>query len=513
MVLEARGLRKTFPGGVVANDRVDLELRAGEVHALLGENGAGKSTLSSCLTGHYQPDGGELLLDGRPVAFASPGAALAAGVFMVHQHFRLVESFTVADNIELGFSRPYRPTEAVQRAQELSARYGLEVDPTARIWQLSIGQQQKVEILKALAREARVLILDEPTAVLAGVEIEALLNVVRKIAAEGRTVMFISHKLDEVLAVADRVTVLRDGSSVGTHEIGGADARSLARLMVGREVDLSAHRITRQHPPRTDVVLDVQSISALGDRAERAVEEVTLQVRAGEVFGVCGVAGNGQRELAEVIAGMRSATHGSVQIAGHLQSRADPRSAMKAGLAYVPEDRFGTALAPSLPIEDNLALTAFRERPLSVGPFILRGRIRERARKLIDRYRVRAPGPTTPARLLSGGNAQKVVVARVLAAEPKVVIASSPTRGLDVGATEAVRGLIADAADRGVGVLLISEDLQEVLALSDRVGVMFRGRIVGERARGEADIEDIGMLMGGAALEGLQMELPLRGRS
>ncbi len=497
--VEMRGIVKRFPG-VLANDRVDFEAAAGEVHALLGENGAGKSTLSNILTGLYRPDAGEIFIDGEPVQFHSPRDALDARIFMVHQHFRLVEPFTVAENVVLGdhrgegrtFRLRHRAIE--QRVAELSKRYGLAVDPRARVWQLSLGEQQRVEILKALYREARILILDEPTAVLTPQEADVLFETLREMAAEGRTVVFISHKLHEVKAVADRVTVLRGGRSVATVSAADATLRSLASLMVGRELD--SGQPARARTPG-EPVLELTDVWSDADRGDSAVRGASLVVRGGEIVAVAGVAGNGQRELAETVAGMRRATRGKILVCGKAIRAGDPRSAIAAGVAYVPEDRLGTGVAPSLSIASNLALKGYRERSSSHGPLLRIGRIREHAVELIQRYSIAAPGPGAPARLLSGGNLQKVVLAREFSGKPRLLIAASPTRGLDVGAIETVHAYLREAAADGVGVLLISEDLDEILLLADRVAVMYEGAIVGETSREEADVEEIGLLMAG----------------
>jgi len=494
-----RGIVKRFPG-VLANDRVDFDAAAGEVHALLGENGAGKSTLSNILTGLYRPDAGEIFLDGEPVQFHSPRDALDARIFMVHQHFRLVEPFTVAENVVLGdhrgegrtFRLRHRAIE--ERVAELSKRYGLAVDPRARVWQLSLGEQQRVEILKALYREARILILDEPTAVLTPQEADALFETLREMASEGRTVVFISHKLHEVKAVADRVTVLRGGRSIATVAAAEATLRSLASLMVGRELDTAAAPRSRT---AGDPVLELEDVWADSDRGGSAVRGASLVVRGGEIVAVAGVAGNGQRELAETVAGMRPATRGAIRIAGKAIRGGDPRAAIAAGVAYVPEDRLGTGVAPSLSIAANLALKGYREPHTSRGPLLRLRRMRERALELIAHYRIAAPGPSAPARLLSGGNLQKVVLAREFSGRPRLLIAAAPTRGLDVGAIETVHAYLREAAADGVGVLLISEDLDEILTLADRIAVMYEGAVVGETARAEADVEEIGLLMAG----------------
>jgi general nucleoside transport system ATP-binding protein len=497
--VEMRGITKRFPG-VVANDGVDFEAAAGEVHALLGENGAGKSTLSNILTGLYRPDDGEIRIDGLPVSFSAPREALDAGICMVHQHFRLVEPFTVAENVVLGdhrgegraFRLRHRAIE--RRVEQLSGRYGLEVDPRARVWQLSLGEQQRVEILKALYRDARILILDEPTAVLTPQEAGVLFETLREMAADGRTVIFISHKLHEVKAVADRVTVLRGGRTVATVDAADATPRSLAALMVGRELDgVGAIRARAAGEP----VLELTQVSATGDRGAAALKDVSLAVREGEIVAVAGVAGNGQRELAEVVAGMRPATRGTVRVGGKALHAADPRAAIAAGVAYVPEDRLGTGLAPNLSIASNLHLKDYRRPLASRGPLLLLGRIRDRAQELIQRYRIAAPGPHAPARLLSGGNLQKIVLAREFSGRPRLVVAASPTRGLDVGAIETVHAYLNDAAASGVGVLLISEDLDEILALADRISVMYEGAVVGETTRADADVEQIGLWMAG----------------
>ncbi|MFL5951698.1 MAG: ABC transporter ATP-binding protein [Gaiellaceae bacterium] len=494
-----RGITKRFPA-VVANEDVDFEAAAGEVHALLGENGAGKTTLSNILTGLYRPDDGEIRLWGESVEFHSPRDALDAGVAMVHQHFRLVPPFTVAENVVLGDHRDIgrtfllQPRAIERRVEELSLRYGLAVEPRARIWQLSLGEQQRVEILKALYKDARILILDEPTAVLTPQEAKALFGTIRAMADDGRTVIFISHKLHEVKAVADRVTILRRGRSVATLPAAEATPRSLAALMVGREIELGRHN---GHRDVGEACLELEGVGVDGDRGLLAVKDVSLTVRRGEIVAVAGVAGNGQRELAETVAGMRGPTTGTIRVAGRKLKGGDAREAIGAGVAYVPEDRLGTGLAPGLSVADNVVLKSYRKPPASRGPLLLVRRIRALAESVMERYDVRASGPDVPARQLSGGNLQKVVLAREFSGEPIVLVAASPTRGLDVAGIEVVHSYLRDAAERGVGVLLLSEDLDEIRALADRIAVMYEGGIVGERDAESATVEELGLLMAG----------------
>jgi simple sugar transport system ATP-binding protein len=496
-----RHITKRFPG-VLANDAVDLDVRVGEVHALLGENGAGKSTLSNILTGLYRPDEGEIELHGEQVRFQAPRDAIDAGIGMVHQHFHLVEPFTVAENIVLGEHRSearsfvINPRSIERQVSGLGEQYGLAIDPHARIWQLSIGEQQRVEILKALYREAKILILDEPTAVLTPQESDALFATLRQMADEGRAVIFISHKLHEVKAVSDRVTVLRGGRAVATRDTADATPRELAALMVGREVELS-RRVERAAPPREDAALSVEGVSVRGDRGEEAVRDVSLVIRSGEIVGVAGVAGNGQRELAEAITGLRAPSRGTLLVHGRAVRVGDPRAAIEAGVAHVPEDRLGTGVASSLSIAENAVLKSYREPPASHGPLLSWRAIRANAHDLIDRYRVSAPGAHARARDLSGGNLQKLVLGREFAGKPRVLIAASPTRGLDVGAIETVHTYLRQAASEGVGILLISEDLDEISALSDRIVVMYEGRLTGEFDPGATTIEEIGLAMAG----------------
>jgi general nucleoside transport system ATP-binding protein len=499
------GITKRFPG-VVANDDVSFEASVGEVHALLGENGAGKTTLSNILTGLYRPDEGEIELWGELVHFHSPRDALDAGICMVHQHFRLVEPFSVAENVVLGDHRGeglrivLRTAATERRVDELSERYGLAVSPKSKIWQLSIGEQQRVEILKALYRDARILIMDEPTAVLTPQEAERLFETLRTMAGEGKTVIFISHKLHEVKAIADRVTVLRGGRTVATVDAGPSTLRSLAALMVGREIDV-APPLERARQLADLRVLQVEGLTVSGDRGDVAVNDVSFAIREGEIVGVAGVAGNGQRELAEALSGMRDFRAGSVQVAGRLLHGGDPREAILAGVAHVPEDRLGTGLAPSLSVTSNVSLKTYRSRSLSHGPILALRRMREAAVGIIGRYDVKTPGPGTPVRNLSGGNLQKLVLGREFADDPLVLVVAQPTRGLDVGAIETVHAYLRDAAAKGVAILLMSEDLDEIRALADRILVMYEGEIVGELPAGSASVEEIGLLMAGATDE------------
>jgi general nucleoside transport system ATP-binding protein len=492
------GITKRFPG-VTANDGVHFEAAEGEVHALLGENGAGKTTLMNVLTGLYRPDEGEIRLYGEPVHFHSPRDALDAGIGMVHQHFRLVDRLTVAENVILGghTSRLWLSERAgVRRMREISEALGMPVPTDAPVWQLSVGEQQRVEIIKAVFRGSRILILDEPTAVLTPQEADQLFGTLRTMAKEGHTVIVITHKLNEVKEIADRVTVMRRGRHVAT--VSGADAtrRSLAGLMVGREID-EARRLPRARPPGDEVALRLEDISAAGDRGIQAVRGVTLAVREGEIVGIAGVAGNGQRELAEAITGMRPLSAGAVVVAGRRLAAGDPRAAIEAGIGHVPEDRLHTGLSPSLPVASNVVLKSYRRREVTWGPLLRLAAIRDRAVELIRRYDVKTPGPGTPVRQLSGGNLQKIVLGREFSAEPRVLVAASPTRGLDVGAIETVHAYLREAASRGVGILLISEDLDEILALADRIAVMYEGELVGEVAGEGASVDELGLLMAG----------------
>ena len=507
------GITKRFPG-VLALDHVDFEAAAGEVHALLGENGAGKTTLSHVLTGLYRADEGAIELWGRPAPFASPRQAIDAGVCMVHQQFRLVDRFTVSENIILGDTHGVGrhlvvdPGTVEAQVGELAARYRLPVDPHAHIWQLSVGERQRVEILKALYQDARILILDEPTAVLTPEEASTLFETLREMAAEGRTLVFISHKLHEVLAVADRVTVLRGGRRIATAPTAGATAASLAGLMVGHDV-ATITRASRRTTPGGETVLDVDGLWVDGDRGLAAVKGAGFTVAPGEIVAVAGVAGNGQRELSEAIAGLRPCSRGSIAVGGVRLPGGDTRAAFEAGVRFVPEDRLGTGVAPSLSIAMNVELRDYRSR--SRGPLLRFGAMRRRAAAAIEEYAIKAPGPATEADHLSGGNLQKLVLARELAGDVKLIVAASPTRGLDIAAVQMVHERLLGAADRGAGVLLLSEDLDEILALNDRILVMFEGGL--EEIRDRDSVVEIGLRMGGgtpAELSSYHLEEALR---
>jgi general nucleoside transport system ATP-binding protein len=425
---------------------------------------------------------------------------------MVHQHFRLVETFSVAENVVLGDHRGeesrviLRSSAIERRVDELSERFGLAVNPKAKIWQLSVGEQQRVEILKALYRDAKVLIMDEPTAVLTPQEAETLFETLRAMAGDGKTVIFISHKLYEVKAIADRVTVLRGGRTVATVDAASSTSRSLASLMVGREIDIAPP--LEQARQLADVrALEVEGLTVSGDRGQAAVKSVSFAIREGEIVGVAGVAGNGQRELAEALSGMRDIRSGSVAIGGrHLQG-GDPREAILAGVAHVPEDRLGTGLAPSLSVTSNVVIKTYRRRSLTHGPLLALRRMREVAVGIIRRYDVKTPGPATPVRNLSGGNLQKLILGREFEDDPLVLVVAQPTRGLDVGAIETVHSYLREAAARGVAILLMSEDLDEIRALADRILVVYEGVIVGELHAGAASIEELGYLMAGGTGE------------
>ena len=490
-----RGITKRFPG-VLANDDVSFEVAAGEVHALLGENGAGKTTLMNILTGLYRPDEGAIEIGGRAVELHSPRDAIEAGIGMVHQHFRLVDTLTVAENVVLGSRKEPFVVRRSARAREVEAladALHMPIDPDAKIWQLSVGEQQRVEIMKAVRSGSQVLILDEPTAVLTPQEARELFRTIRVMAAEGHSVIVITHKLHEVLDVSDRVTVLRGGRSMATVGTAEATPHSLAALMVGRDIEATRRR--EGVSPAGDVVLELDGVTADGDRGGEALRDVSLAVRTGEVLGVAGVAGNGQRELAEAVTGMRPLTSGRVRVEGAVLANGDPRAAITAGIAHVPEDRVHTGVAPSLSIASNIALKSYRTD--SAGPFLRLRRMRDRAVEMIERYDVKTPGPETPARRLSGGNLQKVVLAREFSGDPRVLVAAAPTRGLDVGAIETVHGYLREAADRDVAILLISEDLDEVMTLADRIVVMYEGEVVGEVDPRVASVEEIGLLMAG----------------
>lgn len=497
--LSAHHIVKRFPG-VLANDDVDFDVRAGEVHTLLGENGAGKSTLAAILCGLYQPDSGHLVRNGEPIYLSSPRAGLQHGIAMVHQHFRLVNRFTVSENVVLG-SRDLdfrlNRKQINEKVAEVAESYGLPIDPNATVGDLSVGQRQRVEIVKALYQGAEVLLLDEPTAVLVPDEVEKLFENVHAMTMAGKSIVFISHKLGEVVAISDRVTVLRNGRVTGhVSGKGAADSRELARLMVGRDIELNPQRAS--HPIGHEV-LQIRGLSLRVDEVE-ILSDVSFNIHEGEMVGIAGVAGNGQRELADTIAGLISPTKGTIMIGGAASTYRGPIHARELGLAYVPEDRLGMGLVPSMSILDNLLLT--RDREVLVD----RATVRPEASRLIEQFEIKANGPDHLARKLSGGNAQKVLLARELSggrSATKLLLVCSPTRGLDVGAIETVRRLLNDARSAGQAILLISEDLDEVMSLADRVLVLYRGAIVHETPGETANLSTVGAAMAGV-LEGAE---------
>jgi general nucleoside transport system ATP-binding protein len=492
-LLELKNITKRFPG-VVANDGVSLEVYPGEVLALLGENGAGKSTLVSILYGLYRPDEGEIWVEGRPVRIGSPMDALRLGIGLVPQHPTLVNRHTVAENLALGVGSPLLPAQRIVPLVERVAQgYGLQLDPRARVYQLSPGEKQRVEIVRALLRGAKVLILDEPTSVLTPQEAEALFRVMRELRAAGKSLVFISHKLEEVLSIADRCTVLRRGRVVGSLPKEEASKARLAELMVGRTVSFERKRQAAQVG---DVVLEIEQLEARSSRNLPALRGVSFALHRGEILGIAGVAGNGQSELVEVLAGLRSPEAGSVRLLGQ-PLPAHPARLFALGVAHIPEDRIHMGTVPSMSVAENLALRAFDRPPLARGALLNPAAFLAQAEARVREYAIATPSPHTPSRLLSGGNIQKVILARELAGKPQLILAVHPTYGLDIGATEQVHRVLLEKTQQGAAVLLVSEDLEELLSLCDRIGVLYRGWLKGPFAVGSLTREEIGLLMTG----------------
>lgn len=495
--LEMRGITKRFPG-VLANDRVDFDVRSGEVHALLGENGAGKSTLMKVLYGMYEPSEGEILLNGKPIKIASPTDAINHGIGMIHQHFMLVETLTVVENVALGMpsSRGFLTDldKVSERILELADIYGLKIDPDAYIWQLSVGQQQRVEIIKALYRGAALLILDEPTAVLTPQEVDEFFDIMRQMVADGHALIFISHKLHEIMDICDRVTVLRDGAKIGTKTVADITKSELANWMVGREVVMTRELEKIELGPSR---LTLENITCDSDRGTPALRGVSLEVHSGEILGLAGISGNGQRELAEVITGLREATGGKVILEGDDVTGFRPGELTGRMLSYIPEERMRDGMIKDFTISENLILREHHVSPFAEKGFLMLKTIAKHSDTLIETFRVKTPSRETKAGSLSGGNIQKVVLAREISRKPRVLIAAQPSRGLDVGATEYVHAQLLEQRRDGTAILMISEDLDEVMALSDRIAVIHDGEIMDIVPRDAATPEKLGLLMAG----------------
>jgi simple sugar transport system ATP-binding protein len=496
IVVHTEGLIKRFPQ-VLANDKISFEVRKGEIHCLLGENGAGKTTLANCLYGFHQPDGGEIHFKGKPVNISSPNDAIQLGIGMVHQHFVLIDPLTVTENIILGNEGKRVVLDldkAANEIQTLCKVYGVDLDPMAKIWQLSVGQQQWVEILKALYVGVDLLILDEPTAVLTPQETERLFAVLQQMKEEGLAIIFVTHKLKEVLTVSDRVTVLRKGRKVDTINTSDVTREELARMMVGREV---IFRVEKDEMPRGEPVLEVRELRALNDMGLEALKGISFTLHQGEILGMAGVAGNGQRELFEVMIGVRKAQSGKVLISSEDITNHPPGSVMSSGISHIPEDRFKDGLVPDLSVAENLLLGKQWNPPYRKGLLLDERNIQEFAQKCIAEYEIMTPSIDQKAKFLSGGNLQKVILARELWVNPRVLLANQPTRGLDVGVIEYVHRRLLEQRKEGVGILLASEDLDELFNLSDRIAVIFKGQIVDIIDIDEAKIEEIGLLMSG----------------
>jgi simple sugar transport system ATP-binding protein len=495
--LEMLDITKRFPG-VIANSKVNFDVRSGEVHALLGENGAGKSTLMKILYGLYQPEEGQIKLDGQEVKIESPLDSINLGIGMIHQHFMLVESLTVAENVALGLPSSRGPLtdldKVSKRIVELAEIYGLKVDPEAYIWQLAVGQQQRVEILKALYRGAALLILDEPTAVLTPQEVDEFFMTMRQMKEDGHALIFISHKLHEVMDISQRVSVLRDGHMIGTIPTQGATKGKLAEMMVGRQVGIQKD-LTVMEGAQTRLML--KDVSVQSDRDTPALKNVSLEVKAGEILGVAGVSGNGQKELAQVITGLRQPSSGQIVLDGQDVTHASPKDLMNKSMAYIPEERMRDGVIAEFTVAENLILREHGHQPFAQRGFLNLKAISTLSKELIASFSVKTPSQETLVQNLSGGNIQKLVLARELSRKPDTLIAAQPTRGLDIGATEYVHLRLLEQREKGTATLLISEDLDEILALSDRIAVIFEGEIMGVVDRADATPEKIGLLMAG----------------
>jgi len=499
--LEMRNIVKKFPG-VLASDHVNFDVQAGEIHALLGENGAGKSTLMKILYGLYQPEEGEILLNGEPISISSPTDSLNYGIGMIHQHFMLVNNLTVAENVALGLksSRGLRLDLDVVSARilDLTEKYGLNVDPNAIISKLAVGQRQRVEIVKALYRGAALLVLDEPTAVLTPQEVDDLFIIFKQMAADGHALIFISHKLHEIFALTDRVTVLRDGKAIGTVQTSDIDKEGLAAMMVGREVVL-----TRERPPVTvgDVRLKLENVDAFNDDGIQILKNLSMEIRSGEIVGIAGISGNGQRPLAETVAGLQKVSSGQVFLDGNDVTGSTPLQMLNTGLSYIPEERMHDGVIKDFSVEENSVLQDHVNAPFSKGIFLNFKVIADHARTLIQDFNVKTPSRETPIKNLSGGNIQKLILARELSREPRVLIAAQPTRGVDIGATEYIHAQLLKGRAEGLATILISEDLDEVMAMSDRIIVIFHGRIMGIVNSDEITAAELGLMMAGEQAE------------
>jgi simple sugar transport system ATP-binding protein len=495
--MEMRGIIKRFPG-VLANDHVNFGVKAGEIHALLGENGAGKSTLMKILYGLYQPDAGEILLNGQPIQIRSPADSIRQGIGMIHQHFMLVDSLTVAENVALGLKSSREPQLDLDkvsiRIRQLSKSYGLQVKPEAYVSELAVGEQQRVEIIKALYRGAALLVLDEPTAVLTPQEVDDLFVILKQMTHEGHALIFISHKLHEILSLTDRVTVLRDGKVVGVRPTIEVTKEDLARMMVGREVLLE-----RVRPAATvgETRLKLDKVSVTNHRGTSILRDIYLEVRAGEIVGVAGVSGNGQKSLAEAIAGLLPITAGQIFLEGKDVTNLSPADMIEAGLSYIPEERMQDGAIKEFSVAENLILQDHIRKPYSKGIFLDFNAIAHRAQALIHNFNVKTPSQETPLKNLSGGNIQKLILARELARNPRVLIAAQPTRGVDIGATEYIHNQLLQQRAEGLATLLISEDLDEIRALADRIAVMFGGELMGVVNNHQTTVEELGLMMAG----------------
>ncbi|SDZ18457.1 simple sugar transport system ATP-binding protein [Evansella caseinilytica] len=500
-VIEMNDIRKEFPG-IVANDNITLQVKQGEIHALLGENGAGKSTLMNVLFGLYQPEKGEIKVRGKKVEITDPNVANDLGIGMVHQHFMLIDKFTVTENIILGLEPSRYGTIDLKKAEKevarISEQYGLRVDPKAKVEEISVGMQQRVEILKTLYRGAEILIFDEPTAVLTPQEIKELIDIMKKLIKEGKSIILITHKLKEIMAACDRCTVIRRGRGIGTVEVAKTNENELASMMVGREISF---KVEKAEADPTDVVLNIKDLVVKDTRGVDAVNQLNLEVKAGEIVGIAGVDGNGQTELIEAITGLRKAESGTISVSGKQLTNLPPRKVTEAGVGHIPEDRHKYGLVLDFTVGENILLQTYYRKPYSKNGVLYYPTMYEKARKLIEEYDVRTPSEKTLARALSGGNQQKAIIAREVDRSPNLLIAAQPTRGLDVGAIEFIHRKLVEERDKGRAVLLVSLELDEVRNVSDRIAVVYEGKIVAIVDPKTTSEQELGLLMAGGKLE------------